>query len=295
MPLPKRQWSGSSKSRPPYEFIPTINTHRSDTEPEANKRTHHSHLFSYQLTSIELQLRDLSASSSDQTEDLQALVKNHHDDLKAYITEQLSSTLSKMQEDGPRLPRLHQNVLRTRAKASESNRVNKPRVTRPNQNEKLQVDGVRVGFRRNQTWCSQGCPCRCHGTSRVKTPDAVSRVLGQLFVGYSGIPAIKPECDQPSCKQTTESKVEAEFWFPAKIFWSRILQFQASYQAATGPSLALRTFRCVPDSAPAVSYTVNGNIDALKVLFKQGMASPVDVSDTRGYSLLRVSPLRFLS
>ncbi|KAG5801091.1 hypothetical protein H9Q74_007553 [Fusarium xylarioides] len=86
---------------------------------------------------------------------------------------------------------------------------------------------------------------------------------------------------------TAAPKVQAEFWFPHNIFWSKIIQIQATYHAVTGPSLQLRTYRHVPDSAPAVNYAMNGNITALRALFAQGLASPVDISYTRGYSLLR--------
>ncbi|KAF5538979.1 hypothetical protein FNAPI_10943 [Fusarium napiforme] len=80
---------------------------------------------------------------------------------------------------------------------------------------------------------------------------------------------------------------DAEFWFPHNIFWSKIIQIQAAYHTVTGPSLQLRTYRHVPDSAPSVNYAINGNITALRALFAQGLASPVDISYTRGYSLLR--------
>ncbi|KEY73539.1 hypothetical protein S7711_10750 [Stachybotrys chartarum IBT 7711] len=45
--------------------------------------------------------------------------------------------------------------------------------------------------------------------------------------------------------------------------------------------------RRVSDSAAAVNFSMNGNISGLKGLFLRGGASPEDVSDTRGYSLLR--------
>ncbi|KAL8647736.1 MAG: hypothetical protein Q9226_006311 [Calogaya cf. arnoldii] len=45
--------------------------------------------------------------------------------------------------------------------------------------------------------------------------------------------------------------------------------------------------RRVPDSAPCVKFALDGNIDGLKDLFKRGLASPKDVSSTRGYSILR--------
>ncbi|KAI0906194.1 ankyrin repeat-containing domain protein [Ustulina deusta] len=58
-------------------------------------------------------------------------------------------------------------------------------------------------------------------------------------------------------------------------------------QSNAGPSLQLKTLRRIPDSAEAITFAMNGNIEGVKSLFGRGLASPVDVSDTRGYSLLR--------
>lgn len=112
----------------------------------------------------------------------------------------------------------------------------------------------------------------------------MNRVVGQLFLGYSGL---NPKCDIPSCQVTQQPEVTAEYWFPMGLFWSMIVQFNLSYQANMGPSFELKTLRRVPDSAACVNYAIKGNIDALKGLFSKGLASPRDVSDTRGYSLLR--------
>jgi len=113
--------------------------------------------------------------------------------------------------------------------------------------------------------------------------------MGQLFVEHAGIPAISTKCDKSTCTNAQASQVYAEYWFPLGVFWSQILSFHVSYQANLGPSFQLRTLRRVPDSAPAVSFAMSGNVPGLRELFRRGAASPQDVSDTRGYSLIRVS------
>lgn len=183
----------------------------------------------------------------------------------------------------PRPPQLHPNVAEVRARTAADECTHQPHRS----DSRKQIEPANVGVQRNQAWCGRGCPCRCHDTRRSQTPAILSRLLGQLFVDYSSIPVVTPECNHQACKQTSVPKIQAEFWFPANIFWSKIIQLQVKYQAATGPSLQLRTYRHVADSAPAINYTIKGNIDALKALFAQGLASPTDISDTRGYSLLR--------
>ena len=44
-----------------------------------------------------------------------------------------------------------------------------------------------------------------------------------------------------------------------------------------------------PDSASFVTLALEGDIEGLKDLFARGLASPRDVSATRGYPILRVS------
>ncbi|KAI4280845.1 MAG: hypothetical protein L6R38_004121 [Xanthoria sp. 2 TBL-2021] len=78
-----------------------------------------------------------------------------------------------------------------------------------------------------------------------------------------------------------------EYWFPLGLFWSQIVRLQLGYQSHLGPQVSLSMLRRVPDSAPCVKFALDGNIDGLKDLFKRGLASPKDVSSTRGYSILR--------
>lgn len=108
--------------------------------------------------------------------------------------------------------------------------------------------------------CRPGCPCRCHVPTKSSTPGLVDRVFGQLFV---------------------------EYWFPLGFVWPKIMRVQMMYQPHIGPQFELSTLRRVPDSAQYVNFALNGNIDGLKDPFKKGLASPGDVSTTRGYSVLR--------
>lgn len=62
---------------------------------------------------------------------------------------------------------------------------------------------------------------------------------------------------------------------------------ELSYYHQAGPSLQLDILRIIPDNSQCINFAVNGNIDGLRFLFARGLASPRDVSSTRGYSLLR--------
>ena len=135
--------------------------------------------------------------------------------------------------------------------------------------------------------CRPACVCRCHVQSRSSTPGFLDRVLGQLFLGYSGLPLTNASCDSAFCDKNQDAQVSVEYWFPLGFMWSTIFRFHASYRSHLGPQFQLSTLRRVPDSAQCVHFALNGNIDGLRELFQKGLASPRDVSNTRGYSLLR--------
>lgn len=147
---------------------------------------------------------------------------------------------------------------------------------------------VRVRLRQTRASCQANCDCSCHSVRDAKTPSFMDRMLGQFFIGYSGLPFLGSKCDSLSCLREQTPTVNAEYWFPLGFCWSQIVRLHLTYQANTGPSFQLSTLRRVSDSSQCVHFALNGNIDGLKSLFSEGMASPRDVSSTRGYSLLRV-------
>lgn len=152
-----------------------------------------------------------------------------------------------------------------------------------------QSPGVTLAVAGRTNACRANCKCACHRTQKTATPSLLSRFLGQLFVEHAGIPVISTKCDKSTCVNAQGSQLYAEYWFPLGFFWSQIIRLHLTYQSNLGPSLQLRTLRRVPDSASAVNFAISGNIEGLQELFRRGAASPQDVSDTRGYSLIRVS------
>ncbi|KAI9780713.1 MAG: hypothetical protein M1816_002762 [Peltula sp. TS41687] len=149
------------------------------------------------------------------------------------------------------------------------------------------AEGVGVQVAQYSTTCRAGCACACHVQKKSATPTLINRVLGQLFIGYAGLPLLSSKCNMASCEKSQGPRVSVEYWFPLGVFWSQIIQLQVGFQSNIGPQFQLRTFRRVPDSAQCVNFALDGNIEGLIDLFKRGLASPRDVSETRGYTLLR--------
>lgn len=136
--------------------------------------------------------------------------------------------------------------------------------------------------------CDPGCLCACHLQARSATPSLVNRALGQIFVEYAGLPLLIAKCDTDLCEKAQSPHLSFEYWFPLGFVWSQIFRLCLTFEPNIGPREELNTLRRVPDSAQCVNFALNGNIDGLKDLFKRGLASPWDVSSTRGYSVLRV-------
>jgi hypothetical protein len=56
-----------------------------------------------------------------------------------------------------------------------------------------------------------------------------------------------------------------------------------------GPNISLSVPRVIPDDGPILSFAVQGNLDGIKSLFSQGIASPYDVGFNNGRTALHVS------
>jgi hypothetical protein len=95
-------------------------------------------------------------------------------------------------------------------------------------------DGFSVRATPFSATCRTGCACACHSQQRTASPRLLNRVLGQLFVGYTGLPYLSPKCDNQVCAKSRAAKVSIEYWFPWGVLSSTILRVQAGYQATTG-------------------------------------------------------------
>ncbi len=151
------------------------------------------------------------------------------------------------------------------------------------------TEGVAISVSQHTSACPMTCVCSCHTQAKAPAPAFIDRVLGQLFVGTAGIPSLSTKCSHQACKSSRAPRVSVEYWFPLGVFWSQIVRLQVGYHASMGPQFSLRSLRRVPDSAQCVHYAMHGNIEGLKDLFRRDLASPWDVSSTRGYTLSRVS------
>lgn len=136
--------------------------------------------------------------------------------------------------------------------------------------------------------CRHWCPCKCHAKQKLslKTPGMVEAMVGRIFIGYSGLPLMKKPCDFRGCEDRRRATATVEYWFPS-WFVSMNAKLHLTYLPRVGPEYQLSTIRRVADDSPSITFAMQGNIEGLKHLFAQGLAGPRDVSDSRGYTLMR--------
>lgn len=151
--------------------------------------------------------------------------------------------------------------------------------------------GIRVEttlYRQNS--CSSGCLCRCHKTYFAKTPKLMEDVIGSLFIGYSNTPMNRKPCNEKLCRQQRSSLLKVNYYFPS-WFMHRMVSFKNIWNPGEGHRISVRTPRIVPAASDVFLVADHGNLDAMKLLFTQGLASPFDISAETGQSVLQVSRL----
>lgn len=267
------------------------------------------------MTQVRLQLEELSFKFSESTESsytdikvpdnkfMQTLLEQHHSTMSEMLTHKYSTVDQRLE----RVEALLQNqaMQMHTAQARQAGRLYNTsapparqrlvRTISPSSVARIQAgsDTVKMRLRQARTTCQATCRCSCHSVKDKKTPTFMDGLVGQLFVGFSGWPLLSSKCDSAACTGQRTSSVNLEYWFPLGICWSQIVRFSLAYEANVGPSLQLHTLRRVPDSSQCVSFALEGNVDGLKSLFNRGLASPRDVSSTRGYTLLRARQVFF--
>lgn len=148
-----------------------------------------------------------------------------------------------------------------------------------------------VGIRAVQfprTSCTPWCSCRCHRESTFRTPRFLEQSVDSLFIGYSGLPVSRPSCNERTCHLRAQPLTYVTYFFP-KWFLSRMVTFMMTITPLAGPVASLKVQRTVPGSADIFTFAKLGNVDGIRTLFENGLASPHDVHFESGITPLHVS------
>lgn len=139
--------------------------------------------------------------------------------------------------------------------------------------------------------CQAWCNCACHIRRKLSTPPFLKKFIGQLFIGYTGIPLMEQHCDQFSCQQKRGStNIQVSYCFPS-WFFAKMLSLSLKSAPLDGPQINLTIPRIVDEKAAIFSYARIGDVEGIKSLFETRIASPRDTSWIGGYTALHVSRL----
>ena len=127
-----------------------------------------------------------------------------------------------------------------------------------------------------------------HGEPPHHPPRRILRyALGILFVGFSGIPLLRPVCTESSCLGQASRSASFSYHF---LSWmdAGVLSASVNYQPPGGPQMTLRARRAVTYEARIFEYARRSDTSGLKFPFTTGVASPNDVSSVGGSNALHV-------
>lgn len=80
--------------------------------------------------------------------------------------------------------------------------------------EGTQFSALRMRFLPRRK-CNPWCRCCCHSHTRLKSPDLLRAVIGQLFLGYAGFTLLTGPCDLPGyCQGSGQSFLQVNYFFP---------------------------------------------------------------------------------
>lgn len=136
--------------------------------------------------------------------------------------------------------------------------------------------------------CEPPCRCKCHIEQRMSSPSSVATLVGQIFIGYKALPSLRTTCTDHLCKSGRNTYINISYFFPHWWVQQKVMILNAYYQASTGLGIALSVPRVVTNDSQIFFYVELGNIETIRDMFARGLASPKDIGDKRGETLLHV-------
>ena len=139
--------------------------------------------------------------------------------------------------------------------------------------------------------CDVYCRCRCHMVYSLKSTPLLKRLLGSLFIGYSGNPFCPTSrCNITSCQSQVIFAAHVHYYFPA-WFLRKVLDVEIISTISQEPKMSLTIRGVQPNSAKVNLLIRNNDVAGIQKLFSCGLARPNDVIQYTQTSLLQVSTL----
>ena len=136
--------------------------------------------------------------------------------------------------------------------------------------------------------CYPTCACQCHRRRGVKSPAMLSKISGQLLLGYNGSLVFQQRCNIPTCRQQSAKSPQACYYFP-QWFVQRAVTVSMTTTVFGTPNLNIKVRRVVSEMSDLFRLSRFGDVQGCQELFSKQQASPDDVNPIGGWTALHVS------
>ena len=137
--------------------------------------------------------------------------------------------------------------------------------------------------------CRYNCKCDCHQPHQVRTPQLFNRVLGALFVGYSGYPfGTLQRCTNAYCQRDSGFRAQIKYFFPLWLL-EKMIQVLIMIAPTHEPCVSLTVRVVVQSSAALFHFALTDDCEGLRRILSNGSARPNDLSYYNGSTAIMVS------
>ncbi|KAI9832146.1 MAG: hypothetical protein M1819_004497 [Sarea resinae] len=137
---------------------------------------------------------------------------------------------------------------------------------------------------RQRAGCSPDCPCTCHQKHRIQSANFLTRIVGKLFVGYSGRLVGSSCCSEPSCRNSMTLNLQATYIFP-RWFLAKAMALMAWQSRNSALTIVVKIRNYATDQEPFRRIAA-GDFIGLEYLIHHKRISPNDLEVGRGQTLL---------
>nr|KAK5447113.1 hypothetical protein LTR18_002692 [Exophiala xenobiotica] len=131
---------------------------------------------------------------------------------------------------------------------------------------------------------AEWCNCICHRVGSIQTPKFICSLFGALSLKYSGVSVWNHKCIT-QCHSQSIPTLRASYVFPPWLL-ERAVHFVLSVTRTGGIQIGLATPRTVPGDSPIFQCAIEGDLMGMQRLFGDGLASPFDVAQSTGRTVL---------
>jgi hypothetical protein len=153
----------------------------------------------------------------------------------------------------------------------------------------LTYERVAVRATQRKAMCDlETCGCACHGTPQPHDQQALRKVLGSIFAGYTGQPSSINPCSERRCRRGSPDDSGVTYYFPRWWVATRMLSLVANMTAHVFDNGLPPPPRIVPAYARIFRHAAHGENEILREMFAAGLGSPTDTDAKTGATPLHV-------